>query len=66
MNRAMNQATAAIRNRSGRHRVAVLALDGVIPFELGIPARILGGVRGEHGEPLYEVITCAPYRSNRC
>ncbi len=59
MNRAMNQATAAIRNRSGRHRVAVLALDGVIPFELGIPARILGGARGEHGEPLYEVITCA-------
>jgi hypothetical protein len=25
-----------------RHRVAVLALDGVYPFDLGIPARILG------------------------
>ncbi|MEV5608006.1 helix-turn-helix domain-containing protein [Streptomyces sp. NPDC052225] len=43
-----------------RHRVVVLALDGVIPFELGIPHRIFG--RAWHPrtrEPLYEVITCA-------
>ncbi|WP_326598122.1 GlxA family transcriptional regulator [Streptomyces sp. NBC_01803] len=40
------------------HRVVVLALDGVIPFELGIPARIFGGAEGPDGEPLYEVITC--------
>ncbi|WP_328721166.1 helix-turn-helix domain-containing protein [Streptomyces sp. NBC_00247] len=45
------------------HRVVVLALDGVIPFELGIPQRIfkiarnLGPV-GE-GEPLYDVATCS-------
>jgi transcriptional regulator GlxA family with amidase domain len=37
-----------------RHRVAVLALDGVYPFELGIPARILGAA-----DDRYEVIVCS-------
>ncbi|MBY8884869.1 helix-turn-helix domain-containing protein [Streptomyces sp. PTM05] len=41
------------------HRVAVLVLDGLIPFELGIPARILGGARDAYGERLYSVRTCA-------
>jgi transcriptional regulator GlxA family with amidase domain len=36
------------------HRVVVLALDGVYPFELGIPNRIFPYVRGA-----YEVVTCA-------
>ncbi|MFF3935397.1 GlxA family transcriptional regulator [Streptomyces phaeofaciens] len=36
------------------HRVVVLALDGVYPFELGIPARILGSA-GDR----YEVLTCS-------
>ncbi|MFI6788334.1 GlxA family transcriptional regulator [Nonomuraea sp. NPDC050383] len=40
------------------HRVAVLALDGVIPFELSIPSRIFATARGPAGEPLYEVLTC--------
>ncbi|GAA3494902.1 helix-turn-helix domain-containing protein [Streptomyces prasinosporus] len=44
-------------------RVVVLALDGVYPFELGIPARILGAADGR-----YEVLTCTadgrPVRSN--
>jgi transcriptional regulator GlxA family with amidase domain len=35
------------------HRVVVLALDGVYPFELGMPSRILGATEG-----LYEVLTC--------
>jgi transcriptional regulator GlxA family with amidase domain len=34
-------------------RVVVLALDGVYPFELGIPSRILGAADGH-----YEVLTC--------
>ncbi|MEV6807411.1 helix-turn-helix domain-containing protein [Streptomyces sp. NPDC051132] len=39
--------------RPGRpERVAVLALDGAYPFELGIPSRILGAADGR-----YEVIT---------
>ncbi|MFF4056265.1 GlxA family transcriptional regulator [Streptomyces sp. NPDC001668] len=44
-------------------RVVVLALDGVYPFELGIPSRILGAADGR-----YEVLTCSadgrPVRSN--
>ncbi|MFJ6780389.1 GlxA family transcriptional regulator [Streptomyces yangpuensis] len=42
------------------HRVAVLALDGVVPFELGIPARVFGAARDAAGHPLYSVITCSP------
>jgi transcriptional regulator GlxA family with amidase domain len=36
------------------HRVAVLALDGVLPFELGMPSRIFGDADGR-----YEVLTCS-------
>jgi transcriptional regulator GlxA family with amidase domain len=36
------------------HRVAVLALDGAYPFELGIPARVLGAAEGR-----YEVVLCS-------
>ncbi|MEU5635408.1 GlxA family transcriptional regulator [Streptomyces rishiriensis] len=46
-----------------QHRVVVLALDGVYPFELGIPARIFGAA-DDH----YEVLTCTvdggPVRTN--
>ncbi|MCX5410852.1 GlxA family transcriptional regulator [Streptomyces sp. NBC_00059] len=46
-----------------RHRVVVLALDGVIPFELGIPQRIFGRARSAgpagEGEPLYDIVTCS-------
>ena len=45
-----------------KERVVVLALDGVYPFELGIPARILGAAGR------YEVLTCSvdgrPVRTN--
>ncbi|MDX3728295.1 GlxA family transcriptional regulator [Streptomyces caniscabiei] len=37
------------------HRVVVLALDGVYPFELGVPSRIFDATDG-----LYEVLTCTP------
>ncbi|MFF4628650.1 GlxA family transcriptional regulator [Streptomyces griseorubiginosus] len=44
-------------------RVVVLALDGVYPFELGIPARIFNAAGGR-----YEVFTCSvdglPVRTN--
>ncbi|MYS24347.1 MULTISPECIES: GlxA family transcriptional regulator [unclassified Streptomyces] len=44
----------------GRHRVAVFALDGVIPFELGIPLRIFGSAASPAGGgELYEVVTCS-------
>ncbi|MFG2650738.1 GlxA family transcriptional regulator [Streptomyces sp. NPDC048436] len=45
------------------HRVVVLALEGVYPFELGIPSRVFGSTDG-----LYEVLTCTvdgrPVRTN--
>ncbi|MEU3982011.1 helix-turn-helix domain-containing protein [Streptomyces sp. NPDC026672] len=42
-----------MREEHRAERVAVLALDGVYPFELGIPSRILGAAEGR-----YEVLTC--------
>ncbi|MFF7440680.1 helix-turn-helix domain-containing protein [Streptomyces sp. NPDC008122] len=46
-----------------RHRVVVLAMDGVYPFELGIPSRVFGAV-----DDRYEVLTCSvdgrPVRTN--
>ncbi|WP_214414996.1 GlxA family transcriptional regulator [Sphaerisporangium fuscum] len=41
------------------HHVGVLALDGVVPFELGIPARIFGAARDRAGNQLYSVTTCS-------
>lgn len=41
------------------HRVVVLALDGILPFELGIPHRIFGRPKNERGRHLYEVVTCS-------
>ncbi|NEB04145.1 helix-turn-helix domain-containing protein [Streptomyces sp. SID13726] len=45
------------------HRVVVLAVDGVYPFELGIPSRVFGAADGR-----YEVRTCTvdgrPVRTN--
>ncbi|MET7859101.1 helix-turn-helix domain-containing protein [Streptomyces sp. NPDC005318] len=46
-----------------RHRVVVLALDGLLPFELGIPQRIFGLAKStDPGAPdpkLYDVATCS-------
>lgn len=39
-------------------RIAVLALDDVYAFELGIPSRIFGTAVDAAGRPLYEVVTC--------
>ncbi|WP_416971472.1 GlxA family transcriptional regulator [Streptomyces sp. 4F14] len=41
------------------HHVVVLALDGIIPFELGIPHRIFGMPRDAQGRHLYKVVTCS-------
>lgn len=42
------------------HRVVVIASDGVVPFELGIPARIFHAATDADDRPLYDVLTCAP------
>lgn len=41
------------------HRVAVLALDGVLPLDLGIPARVFNEARAADGSRLYSVGTCS-------
>jgi transcriptional regulator GlxA family with amidase domain len=41
------------------HRVVVLAMDGLLPFELGIPHRIFGRPKDALGRHLYEVVTCS-------
>ncbi|MGO4418396.1 GlxA family transcriptional regulator [Streptomyces sp. MCAF7] len=48
------------RDADSRHRIAVLVLPGVIPFELGIPFRIFGGARSAEGERFYKVFSCTP------
>ncbi|MGM0350851.1 GlxA family transcriptional regulator [Streptomyces sp. Adlamb9] len=56
---------AAAENETGRaddtprrHRIAVLALPGVPPFELGIPSRVFGSAQDAGGRPLYDVTVC--------
>ncbi|MDQ1036958.1 transcriptional regulator GlxA family with amidase domain [Streptomyces sp. V3I8] len=41
------------------HRVVVLALDGLLPFELGIPHRIFSRAVDSEGRRLYEIVTCS-------
>lgn len=43
-----------------RHRVAVLALNQVVAFDLGTPPQVFGAARAPDGEPLYEVLVCTP------
>lgn len=42
-----------------RHRVAVLVRHGLLPLELGIVHQLFGQARSAHGEPLYDVVSCA-------
>lgn len=49
------------KNRAMRkpHTVALLALDGVVGFDLGTPPQLFGTARpGPDGDSLYEVMTC--------
>ncbi|KOT39130.1 AraC family transcriptional regulator [Streptomyces caelestis] len=41
------------------HRIAVLALEGVLTMDLGIAARVFGAARDPSGAPLYSVTTCS-------
>jgi transcriptional regulator GlxA family with amidase domain len=41
------------------HRVVVLALDRVIPFDLGIASRVFGACPAIDGQPRYEIVTCS-------
>lgn len=43
-----------------RHRVAVLALEQVVAFDLGTPPQVFGAARAPGGRALYEVLVCTP------
>jgi len=47
-----------MRKNWAMQQVAVLALDRVMPFECGIPHRVLGSAHDASGLPLYAVQTC--------
>lgn len=52
----------SVFSNSGRHRVAVLARQVLLPIELGIVHQLFGQAKegaSADGEPLYEVATCA-------
>jgi transcriptional regulator GlxA family with amidase domain len=44
------------------HTVTVLALDGVVPFDLSVPCEVFGRTRLRDGRPAYRVRVCGPRR----
>lgn len=44
------------------HTVVILALDGVIAFDLATPLEVFGHARGSDGEQLYEIAVAGPMR----
>ncbi|QUQ62645.1 helix-turn-helix domain-containing protein [Kutzneria sp. CA-103260] len=46
------------KNRAMTHRVVVLALDGVVAFDLSIASRVFTSASLAAGRPLYETLTC--------
>jgi transcriptional regulator GlxA family with amidase domain len=48
------------KNRAMPHEIAVLALDGVVVFDLGVPAQIFHAARDDRDTRLYRVRTCTP------
>jgi transcriptional regulator GlxA family with amidase domain len=43
-----------------RHRIAVLALDHVVPFDLGSALQVFGAARDAAGSRLYSSVVCTP------
>ena len=50
------------RREGKKHRVAVLAYDGVVLGDLAIPLEIFGRVRDGEGQPCYDIRVCAAVR----
>ena len=44
------------------HRVAIVALEGVVPFDLAVPCEVFGRVQLPGGRPGYEVRVCSVRR----
>jgi transcriptional regulator GlxA family with amidase domain len=48
------------RSAMNRHRVAVVALEDVIPLDLGAPPQVFSSARDRAGHRYYEVRVCTP------
>ena len=48
------------KNRAMTHLNAVLALDGLVPFDLGAAVQVFNAARSADGERLYRTVVCAP------
>ena len=48
------------KNRAMRHRLAVLVLDGVAAFDLGVAVQIFRSTTDRSGHRLYDVRVCTP------
>ena len=48
------------KNQAMAHTIAVLALDHVVAFDLGVPTQVFGAARDDQGQRLYRVRVCAP------
>ncbi|WP_285686327.1 helix-turn-helix domain-containing protein [Actinoplanes sp. NBRC 103695] len=48
------------KNQAMVHRIAVLALDRVVAFDLGVPRQVFGSARTPTRQPLYRVRVCGP------
>jgi transcriptional regulator GlxA family with amidase domain len=46
--------------RAKPHQVAVVALDGVVALDLGVPSQVFSSARYRDGQRLYEVRVCTP------
>ncbi|MFC7531329.1 GlxA family transcriptional regulator [Actinoplanes sp. GCM10030250] len=60
-NRAMPPhptAPPTTRKRSGSHLIVMLALDGLVPFDLGVPPQVFGAARDAERNRFYEVVVC--------
>ncbi len=42
------------------HEIAVVALDGVVTFDLGVPTQVFHAARGADKQPRYRVRVCTP------
>src|SRR5262252_5818369 len=47
-----------------RHRVAILALPSVVPFDLGVPVQVFGYPRPDLGARRYATVVCAARRGS--
>ena len=51
------------KNQAMEHQVAVLAMDGAVAFDVGVPPQVFNAARHADRAPLYAVTVCTPVSS---